>query len=92
MIGGVSRSENLRRRCRRLLRRRHIQFAPQTVAHIVELAQAGAYDTTHFYRVERGFVAQTALIRDRTMPLTPVLPLHQVTAPRPLFQPELSTT
>jgi cyclophilin family peptidyl-prolyl cis-trans isomerase len=45
--------------------------APQTVAHFLELVKGGDYDTTHFYRVEPGFVAQTALAEDRTVPMTP---------------------
>ncbi len=40
--------------------------APKTVAHILELAKAGAYDTTHFYRVEPGYVLQTTLVQDRS--------------------------
>lgn len=35
--------------------------APKTVAHVLDLVKAGAYDTTHFYRVEPGFVVQTSL-------------------------------
>jgi len=45
--------------------------APQTVAHVLELIKAGAYDTTQIYRVEPGFVAQTGLVSDRATPMTP---------------------
>jgi hypothetical protein len=32
--------------------------APVTVAHILELGRLGAYNTNHFFRVDKGFVAQ----------------------------------
>lgn len=32
--------------------------APVTVAHIIELGRLGAYNTNHFFRVDKGFVAQ----------------------------------
>ena len=34
--------------------------APHTVAHILELARRGCYNTNHFFRVDKGFVAQVA--------------------------------
>jgi len=44
--------------------------APQTVAQFLRLVQAGVYDSVYFYRVEKGFVAQTATADDRGIPLT----------------------
>jgi cyclophilin family peptidyl-prolyl cis-trans isomerase len=44
--------------------------APQTVAQFLRLVQAGVYDSVYFYRVEQGFVAQTATADDREVPLT----------------------
>ena len=32
--------------------------APVTVKHIIELGRLGAYNTNHFFRVDKGFVAQ----------------------------------
>ena len=32
--------------------------APVTVAHMIELGRLGAFNTNHFFRVDRGFVAQ----------------------------------
>ena len=32
--------------------------APVTVAHILELGRLGLYTTNHFFRVDKGFVAQ----------------------------------
>eukprot|EP00271_Cylindrocystis_brebissonii_P005484 TRINITY_DN1752_c0_g2_i1.p1 TRINITY_DN1752_c0_g2~~TRINITY_DN1752_c0_g2_i1.p1 ORF type:complete len:250 (+),score=36.96 TRINITY_DN1752_c0_g2_i1:195-944(+) len=34
--------------------------APVTAAHILKLARLGGYNTNHFFRVDRGFVAQVA--------------------------------
>ncbi len=34
------------------------QVAPVTVAHMLELGRLGAFTTNHFFRVDRGFVAQ----------------------------------
>lgn len=46
------------------------QVAPKTVAHIFRLVTLGAYTGNHFFRVDRGFVAQTAeILGGRTMPL-----------------------
>ncbi len=46
-------------------------IAPQHVAHLLNLTQLGAYDTTRFHRVESGFVIQLTTIHDRLIPLTP---------------------
>ena len=40
-----------------------MQIAPKTVAHIFKLCAMGAYISNHFFRVDKGFVAQTADIR-----------------------------
>ena len=45
-------------------------IAPQTVAQIIALIRAGDFDTTHFVRVEPGFVIQTSNVYDRTVPLS----------------------
>lgn len=37
-----------------------LQVAPVTARHILKLAKMGAYNTVNFFRVDRGFVAQTA--------------------------------
>ncbi|KAL8196480.1 hypothetical protein R6Q57_024775 [Mikania cordata] len=34
--------------------------APQTVEHIYKLVRLGCYNTNHFFRVDKGFVAQVA--------------------------------
>ena len=34
------------------------EVAPVTVKHIIELGRLGAYNTNHFFRVDKGFVAQ----------------------------------
>jgi cyclophilin family peptidyl-prolyl cis-trans isomerase len=44
--------------------------APRTVAQFIVLVQAGAYDTTHFVRIEPGFVIQTSTVHDRLTPLS----------------------
>ena len=36
----------------------YTEVAPVTAAHILELGRLGAYNTNHFFRVDRGFVAQ----------------------------------
>ncbi|KAK9788704.1 hypothetical protein WJX73_001257 [Symbiochloris irregularis] len=36
------------------------EVAPETVAHILQLARLGGYNSNHFFRVDKGFVAQTA--------------------------------
>jgi len=44
--------------------------APKTVAHIMKLVRLGGYNTNHFFRVDRGFVAQVAdVIGGREAPL-----------------------
>lgn len=35
-------------------------MAPITARHILKLAKLGAYNSVHFFRVDKGFVAQTA--------------------------------
>lgn len=48
-----------------------MQLAPQTVPHIVALIKTGAYNSNHFFRVDKGFVAQVADVRSgRMVPLT----------------------
>ena len=37
-----------------------MQVAPITSQHILKLAKLGAYNTVSFFRVDKGFVAQTA--------------------------------
>lgn len=48
----------------------YLDAAPKTVAQFLKLVRAGAYDTTHFYRVEPGFVIQLATAQDRLVPLS----------------------
>jgi cyclophilin family peptidyl-prolyl cis-trans isomerase len=48
------------------------EVAPQTVAQFLRLVNARVYDSVYFYRVEKGFVAQTADAADRDVPLTAV--------------------
>jgi len=48
------------------------EVAPKTVAQFLRLARAGVYNSVYFYRVEKGFVAQTATVDDREVPLTAV--------------------
>ncbi|KAK9707267.1 hypothetical protein RND81_07G185100 [Saponaria officinalis] len=44
--------------------------APKTVEHIFKLVRLGCYNTNHFFRVDRGFVAQVAdVVGGRTVPL-----------------------
>ena len=40
--------------------RPHLQVAPKTVEHIFKLCVLGGYQSNHFFRVDKGFVAQTA--------------------------------
>ena len=45
-------------------------IAPVTSRHIIELFRRGAYDTNHFFRVDKGFVAQVAdVVGGRRAPL-----------------------
>lgn len=49
----------------------HVQVAPTTVKHIIKLFQLGCYNSNHFFRVDAGFVAQTAdVIGGRLVPLS----------------------
>lgn len=44
--------------------------APQTVEHIFKLVRLGCYNTNHFFRVDKGFVAQVAdVVGGRTAPM-----------------------
>lgn len=44
--------------------------APKTVEHITKLVQLGAYNSNHFFRVDKGFVAQVAdVVSGREAPL-----------------------
>lgn len=46
--------------------------APRTVEQFKRLIAAGVFDGVYFYRVEKNFVAQTAMAQyDRATPLTP---------------------
>lgn len=39
-----------------------MQVAPTTAAHILKLVKLGGYNGNHFFRVDKGFVAQTASV------------------------------
>ncbi|KAF5204127.1 Peptidyl-prolyl cis-trans isomerase cyp23, partial [Thalictrum thalictroides] len=44
--------------------------APKTVDHIYKLVRMGCYNTNHFFRVDKGFVAQVAdVVNGRQAPL-----------------------
>jgi cyclophilin family peptidyl-prolyl cis-trans isomerase len=45
--------------------------APRHCEQVVKLARLGVFDNCHFYRVERGFVAQIVDHRNLELPLTP---------------------
>eukprot|EP00249_Psilotum_nudum_P025320 c29676_g1_i1 orf=83-943(+) len=46
------------------------EVAPKTVEHIMNLVQLGAYNSNHFFRVDKGFVAQVAdVVAGREVPL-----------------------
>ncbi len=47
-------------------------LAPKTCAQLLKLARMGVYDTTHFFRVESGFVLQLGVAEDRLRPLSDV--------------------
>ncbi|WCJ27612.1 Cyclophilin-like peptidyl-prolyl cis-trans isomerase family protein [Euphorbia peplus] len=50
--------------------------APQTVDHIFKLVRLGCFNTNHFFRVDKGFVAQVAdVVGGRSAPMN----LHQRT-------------
>ncbi|MFO0936574.1 MAG: DUF1553 domain-containing protein [Gemmataceae bacterium] len=44
--------------------------APETTKQFLKWASQGVFDTTHFSRLEPGFVLQTSLAQDRLIPLT----------------------
>jgi cyclophilin family peptidyl-prolyl cis-trans isomerase len=45
--------------------------APKTVEHILKLGRLGAYNSNHFFRVDKGFVAQVAdVVGGRSAPLS----------------------
>jgi cyclophilin family peptidyl-prolyl cis-trans isomerase len=44
--------------------------APRHAEQVLRLVRLGVYDTTHFVRIEPGFVAQLSTALDRTTPLT----------------------
>jgi cyclophilin family peptidyl-prolyl cis-trans isomerase len=47
--------------------------APITVKHILTLFKLGCYNSNHFFRVDKGFVAQTAdVVSGRLVPLSPM--------------------
>ncbi|XP_031273344.1 peptidyl-prolyl cis-trans isomerase CYP23 [Pistacia vera] len=47
--------------------------APQTVEHIYKLVRLGCYNTNHFFRVDKGFVAQVAdVVGGRSAPMNEV--------------------
>lgn len=49
------------------------EVAPITVKHIIKLFQLGCYNTNHFFRVDKGFVAQVAdVVHSRLVPLSPM--------------------
>ncbi|KAG1334500.1 Peptidyl-prolyl cis-trans isomerase CYP23 [Cocos nucifera] len=44
--------------------------APKTVEHIFKLVRLGCYNSNHFFRVDKGFVAQVAdVVGGRTAPM-----------------------
>ena len=48
------------------------QVAPRTVEHMRKLGEMGLFNTNHFFRVDRGFVAQTAdVLGGRSAPMNP---------------------
>ena len=47
------------------------EVAPVTVQHILKLGRLGAYNSNHFFRVDKGFVAQVAdVVGGRSAPLS----------------------
>ncbi|KAL2484619.1 Peptidyl-prolyl cis-trans isomerase CYP23 [Abeliophyllum distichum] len=51
--------------------------APKTVEHIFKLVRLGCYNTNHFFRVDKGFVAQVAdVIGGRSAPMNAVQKLE----------------
>jgi cyclophilin family peptidyl-prolyl cis-trans isomerase len=63
------------------------ELAPRTVEQFLKLVRGGVYDSMFFYRVEQGFVAQTAMHDDRENPLTPEQ--RALIVPIPLEQNDL---
>jgi cyclophilin family peptidyl-prolyl cis-trans isomerase len=55
-------------------------LAPRTVRHFLTLVGEGAYDSTHFGRLETGFVLQLFTAEDRRVPLSE----HQKSLLKPL--------
>lgn len=50
-----------------------LQVAPVTVRYILQLFKLGCYNTNHIFRVDKGFVAQTAdVVYGRLVPLSPI--------------------
>lgn len=48
-----------------------LQLAPKTVPHILALIKSGSYNSNHFFRVDKGFVAQIADVSSgRLVPLS----------------------
>lgn len=45
------------------------KVAPKTVEQFLKLNRSGVYDTTHFHRLEPGFVLQVGIADDRIVPL-----------------------
>ncbi len=46
------------------------EVAPETVSQLIALVKSGCFDTTHFSRLEPGFVLQTSVAQDRLIPLS----------------------
>ncbi len=46
------------------------EVAPEHTRQILKLVSLGAYNTTHFHRVEPGFVLQLSEVENRTKPLS----------------------
>ena len=46
------------------------QVAPRTVKQFIRLAKEGVLDTTHFFSISPGFLAQTSWAYDRSTPMT----------------------
>lgn len=45
------------------------EVAPQNAGHVFELAAFGLYTTARIFRVDKGFVAQTTGVAERSLPL-----------------------
>eukprot|EP00193_Tetraselmis_chui_P016513 CAMPEP_0177780924 /NCGR_PEP_ID=MMETSP0491_2-20121128/17527_1 /TAXON_ID=63592 /ORGANISM="Tetraselmis chuii, Strain PLY429" /LENGTH=275 /DNA_ID=CAMNT_0019300857 /DNA_START=90 /DNA_END=918 /DNA_ORIENTATION=- len=67
--------------------------APHTVSHILKLARIGGYDSNHFFRVDKGFVAQVGEVADaRLVPLTPLQKMEAVKTVPLEVSPEVKHT